>query len=59
MKFRTESKEVESWQIILNKEKLNGYSEKYLEGICENNYLDSQKQLHTIGENNEDIVNNK
>ena len=58
LKFRTESKEVESRQIILNKEKLNGYSEKYLEGIGENNYLDSQKQLHPIGENNEDIINN-
>ena len=43
LKFRTESKEVESRQIIPNKEKLNGYSEKYLEGI---------------GENNEDIINN-
>ena len=58
LKFRTESKEVESRQIIPNKEKLNGYSEKYLEGIGENNYLDSQKQLHPIGENNEDIINN-
>ena len=56
LKFKKENKEVESRQIILNKEKLNEYSEKYLEGIGENNYLDSQKQLHPIGENNEDII---
>lgn len=57
-KFRTDSKEVESRQIIPNKEKINRYSEKYLEGIGENNYLDSQKQLHPMGENNKDIINN-
>lgn len=58
LKFRTDSKEVESRQIIPNKEKINRYSEKYLEGIGENNYLDSQKQLYPIGENNKDIINN-
>ena len=58
LKFRTDSKEVESRQIIPNKEKINRYSEKFLEGIGKNNYLDSQKQLHPIGENNKDIINN-
>lgn len=43
LKFKTESKEVESRKIIHNKEKLNEYSEKYLE---------------SIGENNKDIINN-
>lgn len=43
LKLKTESKEVESRQIIPNKEKLNGYSERYLQGI---------------GENNKDIINN-
>lgn len=56
LKFKTDSKEVESRQIISNKEKLNRYNEKYLEGIGENNYLDSQKQLYPIGENNKDII---
>ena len=45
LKLKKENKEVESRQIILNKEKLNEYSEKYLESIGENNYLDSQKQI--------------
>ena len=58
LKFRTESKEVESRQIIPNKEKLNGYSEKYLEGIDKNNYSGGQKELHPIGENDKDIINN-
>lgn len=58
LKFRTDSKEVESRQIIPNKEKINRYSEKYLEGIVENNYLDSQKQPHPMGKNDKDIINN-
>ena len=58
LRFRTESKEVESRQIIPNKEKLNGYSEKYLEGIDKNNYSSGQKELHPIGENDKDIINN-
>lgn len=58
LKFKTDSKEVESRQIIPNKEKLNGHNEKYLQGIGENNQLDSQKQLYPIGENNKDIINN-
>lgn len=39
LKFKTDSKEVESRQIIPNKEKLKGYNEKYLEGIDKNNFL--------------------
>lgn len=58
LKFRTDSKEVESRQIIPNKEKINRCSEKYLEGIGENNYLDSQKQPYPIGDNDKDIINN-
>lgn len=58
LKFRTDSKEVESRQIIPNKEKINRYSEKYLEGIGENNYLDSQKQPYPMGKNDKDIINN-
>ena len=58
LKFKTDSKEVESRQMIPNKEKINRYSEKYIEGIGKNIYLDSQNQPHPIGENNQDIINN-
>ena len=58
LKFKADSKEVESRQIIPNKEKINRYSEKYLEGIGENTYCASQKQPYPIGENNQDIINN-
>ena len=58
LKFKVDSKEVESRQIIPNKEMINRYSEKYLEGIGKNNYSNSQKELHPIGVNNKDIINN-
>ena len=58
LKYKIDTKEIEERQIIPILERTNRYSEKYLEGIGENNYLDSQKQLHPIGENNEDIINN-
>lgn len=58
LKFKVDSKEVESRQIIPNKEKINRYSEKYLEGIGENNYCTSQKQPYPTGENNKEIINN-
>ena len=58
LKFKVNSKEVESRQIIPNKEKINRYSEKYPEGIGENIYSTSQKQPSPTGENNQDIINN-
>lgn len=58
LKFKLNSKEVESRQIIPNKEMINRYSEKYLEAIGENINKVSQKQPHPIGENNKDIINN-
>ena len=58
LKFKSDSKEVESRQIIPNKEKINKYSEKYLKGIGENNYCASQKQPYSTGEINKDIINN-
>lgn len=58
LKFKVDSKEVESRQIIPNKEKINRYSEKYLEGIGENNNSTSQKQPYPTGEKNKDIINN-
>lgn len=58
LNFKADSKEVESRQIIPNKEKINNYSEKYLEGIGKNTYCVSQKQSYPIGENNKDIINN-
>ena len=45
-------------QIIHIAENINRYSEKYLKGIGKNNYSGSQKQLHPIGENDRDIINN-
>ena len=57
LKFKVNSKEVESRQIIPNKEKINRYSEKYPEGIGENIYSTSQKQPSPTGENNQDIKN--
>ena len=58
LKFKVNSKEVESRQIIPNKEKINRYSEKYPEGIGENIYSTSQKQPYPTVENNQDIINN-
>ena len=58
LKFKADCKEVESRQIIPNKEKINRYSEKYLEGIVKNTYCASQKQPYPTGENNKDIINN-
>ena len=58
LKYKTDSKEIEQRQIIPIFENINRYSHKLQEGIEENNYLDSQKQLCPIGENNKDIINN-
>ncbi len=57
LKLKVDSKEVESRQIIPNKEKIDRYSEKYLETIGENINKVSQKQPYHIGENNKDIIN--
>ena len=58
LKYKIDTKEIEERQIIPITESINRYSEKYLEGIGKNNYSDSQKELHPIGENNKDIINN-
>ena len=58
LKYKTDSKEIESRQIIPVEEKVNRYSSKHLYPIDENNYSASQKQLVPIGENDKDIINN-
>lgn len=55
LKYKIDTKEIEERQIIPIAERINRYSEKYLEGIGKNNYSDSQKELHPIGENDKDI----
>lgn len=58
LKFKADSKEIESRQIIPKKDYIKRCSEKYLEGIGENNYSNSQKQPYSIGEKDKDIINN-
>ena len=58
LKYKIDTKEIGERQIIPITENINRYSEKYLEGIGKNNYLGSQKELHPIGENDKDIINN-
>ena len=58
LKYKTDSKEIEERQIISIVENINRYSQKVQEGIEGNNYLDSQKQLYPIGDNDKDIINN-
>ena len=58
LKYKIDTKEIEERQIIPIVERTNRYSEKYLEGIGKNNYSGSQKELHHIGENAQDIINN-
>ena len=58
LKYKIDTKEIEERQIIPIAERINRYSEKYLEGIGKNNYSDSQKELHPIGENDKYIINN-
>lgn len=58
LKYKTDSKEIEERQIIPIVENINRYSQKIQEGIEENNYPDSQKQLYPMGENDKDIINN-
>ena len=58
LKYKIDTKEIEERQIIPILERTNRYSEKYLEGIDKNNYLGGQKELHPIGENDKDIINN-
>ena len=58
LKYKIDTKEIEERQIIPILERTNRYSEKYLEGIDKNNYSSGQKELHPIGENDKDIINN-
>lgn len=58
LKYKIDTKEIEERQIIPIAERINRYSEKYLEGIGKNNYSCSQKELHPIGENDKYIINN-
>ena len=58
LKYKIDTKEIEERQIIPIAERINRYSEKYIEGIGKNNYSGSQKERHPIGENDKDIINN-
>ena len=58
LKYKIDTKEIEERQIIPIAERINRYSEKYLEGIVKNTYCASQKQPYPTGENNKDIINN-
>ena len=58
LKYKTDSKEIEERQITPIVENINRYSQDVQEGIETNNYLNSQKQLDTIGDNDKDIINN-
>lgn len=58
LKYKIDTKEIEERQIIPILERTNRYSEKYLEGIDKNTYSGGQKELHPIGENDKDIINN-
>lgn len=55
LKYKIDTKEIKERQIIPIAERINRYSEKDLKGIGKNNYSDSPKELHPIGENDEDI----
>ena len=58
LKYKTDSKEIEERQITPVVENINRYSQKFQEGIDNNNYLDSEKRPYPIGKKNEDIINN-
>lgn len=58
LKYKTDSKEIESRQIISIEEKIIKYSQEQISTIDENNYSDSYKQPVPIGENDKDIINN-
>lgn len=49
LKYKIDTKEIKERQIIPIAERINRYSEKYLEGIGKNNYSDSPKELHPMG----------
>lgn len=55
LKYKIDTKEIKERQIIPIAENINRYSEKDLKGIGKNNYSDSPKELHPIGENDKDI----
>lgn len=54
LKYKKDSKEIESRQIELNRD-----SQKYLQPIVENNTSNGQKDIVPIGDNNKDIINIK
>lgn len=56
IKYKTDSKEIESRQIIIVEEKINRYSQNHLYPIGENTYLTSSKHLYPIGETDKDII---
>ena len=58
LKYKTNSKEIEERQITPIFQKMDRYSQKYLEGIGENNYSNSSKQLYPLGEKDKDIIIN-
>ena len=58
LKYKTDSKEIEERQITPIVKNINRYSEKFQEGIDNNNYSDSEKQPYPIEESNKEIINN-
>ena len=58
LKYKTDSKEIEERQITPIVQNINRYCQNQQEGIGKNNYLDSQKQQHPIGNNDKDIIYN-
>lgn len=58
LKYKTNTKEIESRQIKPIKSNIKVYSPKNIYPIGKNNYRASQKELYPIGENNKDIKYN-
>ena len=58
LKYKTDSKEIEQWQITPIVQNINRYNSKSQEGIETNNYLNSQKQQYPIYNKDKDIINN-
>lgn len=58
LKYKINSKEIEERQITPIFQKMDRYSQKHLEGIGENNYSNSSKQLYPLGEKDKDIIIN-
>lgn len=58
LKYKINSKEIEERQITPIFQKMDRYSQKYLEGIGKNNYSNSSKQIYPLGEKDKDIIIN-